>query len=96
MNQLMILADIDIAGVPFRLQYRYGKEKNELTFSWQRPRAATMGLSGLSAALQGTPLGFSVPEQLDGLASCCPPLWRSMILKAMPLPSPWRRKGTDR
>ncbi len=67
MNQLMILADIDIAGVPFRLQYRYGKEKNELTFSWQRPRAATMGLSGLSAALQGTPLGFSVPEQLDGL-----------------------------
>lgn len=66
-NHLVISSDIDIAGVPFRLQYQYGRETNELVFVWERKETDTLKLADLASALKEKPIGFSVPEQMGDL-----------------------------
>lgn len=63
----MFLADIDIAGEPFRLQYQYGQTDSELVFVWTRQGQETLGLSKLSSAMETTPMKLSVPEELNEL-----------------------------
>ncbi len=68
MNQnYMVMADIDIAGVPFCLQYQYENKENILAFLWKRDGVQKMGLSALSDVVRETPFGFEIPKQITEL-----------------------------
>lgn len=62
-NHIMVRSDIAIAGVPFCLQYQYGKEENLLVFMWKRESQGPLSLTALSDMMSKTPMGFDVPEE---------------------------------
>ena len=66
-THVVISSDIDIAGVPFRLQYQYHKQTKKLIFTWGRGETKSMALAGLSDVFRKTPMNFSVPGQLEDL-----------------------------
>lgn len=66
-DHLVVTSDIDIAGVPFCLQYQYGDDKSKLIFTWERKGSDTLGLGALASTLNGTPMDFPVPGQMEDL-----------------------------